>query len=253
MKKKIIIAAFTVAGLILLKFVFTYMYNEWVITRYDEEDYSENFSLLEMMNFTEQYIVYYNNGNVSYQLHNYDDAIQYYEQALEKDPPEGKECPIRINLALAKLGLLDKDCFSEKKIENTIALLQDCLHILSEDGCATDDGNGHDNRAQRLYDEIKELLQQAEEEQQKQQQQQQNDPSDQSESSDESESNQQNSDQQGSDESNNMDQDQQRQSQIQSQMESMMQQANQNRQNERRKNEAQNKDWNWYYDEEPVW
>jgi len=186
MKKKIIIAAFTVVGLILFKFAFQFIYNEWVISKYEEQDYSENFNLLEMLNVNEPYIVYYNNGNVQYKLKNYKEAIKYYEQSLENNPPEGKECPIRINLALANLGLLKDDCFSEKEIDNTIAILKKCLEILSEDGCATDDGDGHDNRAQRLYDEIKELLEQAEQEKQEQEQQQSESSEDPSDSSDSS-------------------------------------------------------------------
>ena len=79
MKKKIIIAAFTVVGLILFKFAFTFIYNEWVISKYEEKDYSENFNLLEMFNFSEPYVVYYNNGNVKYQLKRYEEAIEYYE------------------------------------------------------------------------------------------------------------------------------------------------------------------------------
>ncbi|MBR6849144.1 MAG: tetratricopeptide repeat protein [Lachnospiraceae bacterium] len=124
MKKKIIIVAFTLVGLILSKFAFTFVYNEWVISKYEEKDYSENFSLLEMLNITEPYIVFYNNGNVQYQLKNYEEAIRYYEEALKKDPPEGKECPVRINLALAKLGLLGNDCFSRENIDDTIELLK---------------------------------------------------------------------------------------------------------------------------------
>ena len=64
-KKTIIYIAFSVLGLVLLKFAFTYFYNEWVISKYNDGYYKENFTLLENMNFTERYIVYYNNGNVS--------------------------------------------------------------------------------------------------------------------------------------------------------------------------------------------
>ncbi len=243
MKKKIIIAAFTLVGLILSKFAFTFVYNEWVISKYEEKDYSENFSLLEMLNITEPYIVFYNNGNVQYQLKNYEEAIRYYEEALEKDPPEGKECPVRINLALAKLGLLGNDCFSRENIDDTIELLEECLEILSEEECATDDGDGHDNRAQRLYDEIKELLEQAQQEKQKQEE-----SSDSSESSESSESS---SDGDGETTQETGSGDGGRQSQLESQLQSQMESAARVRETQRRQNESN--EWNWYYDEEPVW
>lgn len=248
MKKKIIIAAFTVVGLILFKFAFTFIYNEWVISKYEEKDYSENFNLLEMFNFSEPYVVYYNNGNVKYQLKRYEEAIEYYEEALEKNPPEGKECPVRINLALAKLALLDKDCFSRDKIDDTIETLEECLDILSEEGCATEDGDGHDNRAQRLYDEIKELLEQAQQEKEQQESESESESSESSESSDGGESGE-------SSESSESGQngDGGRQSQLESQLQSQMESANAQRQEDRRRSDSDGQDWNWYYDEEPVW
>ena len=173
MRKTIIITVYVILGLLLFKFAFTYGYNEWVISKYEDGDYSENFSLLEVFNFTEPYIVYYNNGNVMYQKMDYEAAIEYYEQALDENPPEGKECPIRINLALAKLKLLGDDYLTPEKIEDTIDLLEECLDILSEEDCANEDDDGHDNRAQRLYNEIKEMLDQAQQEQEQQQQEQQ--------------------------------------------------------------------------------
>ncbi len=274
MKKNIIIICYSVVLVVLFKLAFTFGYNEWVISKYEEEDYSENFSLLEMFNVNEPYIVYYNNGNVMYQRKDYEAAIDYYETALANNPPEGKECPIRINLALAKLALLEDDWLSEEKIEDSIELLEECLDILSEDGCATEDGDGHDNRAQRLYDEIKELLDQAEQEQQqqeesKQQESQQN--SDDSNNSDSSNNSDQsnNSDEtsEGSDGSGNSDDEEskrasesereasesQRQDEIESEMSQRMDKSNDQRQEERKQNIQQGEEWNWNYDDQEVW
>ena len=161
MIKRIIITSYVIVGLVLFKFAFTYGYNEWVKSKYEKGDYTENYNLLEVANFNEPYIVYYNNGNVSYQRQDYEVAIEYFETALTKNPPEEKECLIRINLVLSKLALLGEDAFAKENIDDTIELLQECLDILSEKGCATDEGDGHNNRAQRLYDEIKEMLEQA--------------------------------------------------------------------------------------------
>ncbi len=264
MKKSITIAAYTIVLLLLFKFAFTYGYNEWVISKYEDGDYSENFSLLEVFNFTEPYIVYYNNGNVMYQKMDYEAAIEYYEQALDENPPEGKECPIRINLALAKLKLLGEDYLTPEKIEDTIDLLEECLDILSEEDCANEDDDGHDNRAQRLYNEIKEMLDQAQQEQeqqqqeqQQQQQQQQQDPSDpNSDPSDDpngdpSEPSDDPNGQGGSKEE--QEKKEQRQQEIEDEMDKRMENSNDQRQEERKKSQAQNEDWNWYYDEMPVW
>ena len=269
MKKRIMIAAYTIVALLLIKFAFTYWYNEWVISKYEEGDYTENFSLLEAFNFTERYIVYYNNGNVMYQNKDYEAAIEYYEQALEEDPPEGKECPIRINLALAKLQLLGEDYLTEEKIDKTIKILKDCLDILSEEDCANDDGDGHDNRAQRLYDEIKEMLEQAQQEKEQQekekeeqeQQQQQQDPN-QDPNGDPNDPNNQNQDPNGGNEEDEEDkkkaQEEQekkekRQQEIEDEMDKRMDKSNDQRQEERKKSQAQDEEWNWYYDEIPVW
>lgn len=283
MIKRIIIASYVLIGLVLFKFAFSYGYNEWVNGKYEEGDYTENYNLLEVANINEPYIVYYNNGNVMYQRQDYELAIEYFEKALTKNPPEEKECLVRINLVLSKLALLGEDAFSPEKIEDTIELLEECLNILSEKGCATDEGDGHNNRAQRLYDEIKEMLDQAKQEQQQQQQQQsdsdQSDSSNQSESSDPSDgSNQSESSDpsdgsnqsESSDPSDGSDQSQQdeeeskrqseeeskkeqRQSEIEDELEKRMSDSNDQRQEERKKSRSADEDWNWNYDEVPVW
>ena len=242
MRKTIIITVYVILGLLLFKFAFTYGYNEWVISKYEEEDYSENFALLEVMNVNEPYIVYYNNGNVMYQRMDYEAAVDYYVQALEHNPPEGKECAIRINLALTKLEFLGDDFMMPQNIDKSIELLEECLDILSEDDCANDEGTGHNNRAQRLYNEIKDLLEQL-----KKEKEQQETDSNQSQSG-QGESSQDPSESQSQSESI-----EQRQSEIEDEMERKMSSANDQRQQERKENQENAEDWNWYYDDHPVW
>ncbi len=262
MRKTVIITVYVILGLLLFKFAFTYGYNEWVISKYEEEDYSENFALLEVMNVNEPYIVYYNNGNVMYKRMDYDAALDYYQQALEHNPPNGKECAIRINLALTKLEFLGDDFRMPQNIDQSIELLEECLDILSEDDCANDDGDGHNNRAQRLYNEIKDLLEDLKKE--KEEQQNQSDPSDSSDSSDPSDSNnqsdsnqsqsgQQESTQDPSESQSQSESLEQRQSEIEDEMERKMSSANDQRQQERKENQENAEDWNWYYDDQPVW
>lgn len=257
MRKTIIIVAYVVLGLLLFKFAFTYGYNEWVISKYEDEDYSENFALLEVMNVSEPYIVYYNNGNVMYQRMDYEAALDYYEQALEHNPPEGKECAIRINMALTKLKFLAEDYTNPEKIDESMKILNDCLKILSEDGCANKNGDGHNNRAQRLYDEIKDMLDHLEDEKEKQE-------SEQESRQQQSDSNQSDTDGSGGQavnqptmspqESQSQSESQeQRQQEIEDELQSKMDSANGQRQQERRQNQENMEDWNWYYDDTPVW
>ncbi len=244
MRKTVIYIAFTVLGLVLLKFSFTYFYNEWVISKYKDGYYKENFSLLETMNFTERYIVYYNNGNVYYKQRDYAEAIKNYEIALELDPPEedDRDCQIRINLALAKLAMLPEEVEDKEALDERIEVLKECLDILSEHECATDDGDGHNNRAQRLYDEIKQMLEEAEQQKESQ-----------SESSDESDSQNDTNDSSGNTNPDGRGADESRQSQMQSELKDRMSRANSERADQRRKAQGQAQDWNWYYDEDPVW
>lgn len=258
MRKTIIITVYVILGLLLFKFAFTYGYNEWVISKYEEEDYSENFALLEVMNVNEPYIVYYNNGNVMYKRMDYEAAEDYYIQALEHNPPEGKECSVRINLALTKLEFLGDDFMLPQNIDKSIELLEECLDILSEDDCANDEGNGHNNRAQRLYNEIKDLLEELKKEKEEQEQ---SDPSDTSDSSDSANQSDSNQNQSGQDESSQDPAEsqsqseslEQRQSEIEDEMERKMSSANDQRQQERKENQENAEDWNWYYDDHPVW
>lgn len=258
MRKTIIIVAYVVLGLLLFKFAFTYGYNEWVISKYEEEDYSENFALLEVMNVSEPYIVYYNNGNVMYQRMDYEAALDYYKQALEHNPPEGKECAIRINMALTMLKFLPEDYANPEKIDDSIKLLEDCLDVLSEDDCANEYGNGHNNRAQRLYDEIKDILDHLrdEKEQQESEQSQQDSQQQQSDQTDTNQSGGQDGSQTTMDPQESMEQSQSqesRQQEIEDELESKMDSANGQRQQERNRNQENMEDWNWYYDDHPVW
>ena len=106
------------------------------------------------------YIVHYNNGNRYYRQYSYGRAIEQYEKALEQVIPEGKECRIRINLALAMLGLLGPDYAQPEQIENSIMVLEEARWELLAQDCATDAGTGHSEEAEQLKEEIDKMLKQ---------------------------------------------------------------------------------------------
>ena len=106
------------------------------------------------------YIVHYNNGNRYYRQYSYGKAIEQYGKALEQVIPEGKECRIRINLALAMLGLLGPDYAQPEQIENSIMVLEEARWELLAQDCATDAGTGHSEEAEQLKEEIDKMLKQ---------------------------------------------------------------------------------------------
>ena len=128
-------------------------------------DYSKEQVLLKL-NFPESYVPYYNIGNGAFQNGEYDIAIACYTNALNcTGIPEEKECAIRINLALALLRKIDPTKITtEKRIQNTLAQLYAARNILCEKGCAhMDDEDGHNPIAQKLKDEIDEMIRELEE------------------------------------------------------------------------------------------
>lgn len=163
MKSRIIIAVYIVAFLAGAKLTFSYVYNEIIIDKYNEADYDVNTDPLLVANVTESYIAYYNQGNIYYKKTQYDKAIEQYKKALEYDIDKEKECEVRINLALAMIKTLPEEYDNEENIENTIKVLKEAKEVLLEKECAKNDGDGHSEDAQKLKEEIDELLKQLEE------------------------------------------------------------------------------------------
>lgn len=112
-----------------------------------------------------RYIFYYNKGNRLYERFDYVGAIEQYENALDAFPPHFKECSIRVNLALAMIHNMGPDFAAPENVENSIATLMEARDILLEDGCATEEGDGHSEPAQQLKEEIDKLLEQLQQQQ----------------------------------------------------------------------------------------
>ena len=125
---------------------------------------------LTSLNIPDGYVVWYNIGNYHFEKGDYEEAENDYYRAIECGIPYEKECPVKVNLALAMINQLSEeewDAFFESKdtgessaqartVEKTLVTARS---ILIEDGCAHEnDEDGHYEDAQILKDEIDELL-----------------------------------------------------------------------------------------------
>lgn len=146
--------------LIASRLLFTYVYNEFVIGKYNDGDYDINMKPGMICNWIQPYIAHYNAGNIYYQNGDYEDAIDEYKLAMDKEPKRNHKCDIRINLALAMLKTLPEDYSSEENRESTIELLTKAREVLIEDECAKDKEAGHSEEATKLREEIDAMLNQ---------------------------------------------------------------------------------------------
>lgn len=167
MKKKIFTFLEVLLLLILIKLVATFIINEIFIQNYEKGKYNINsIKILSVMNFPEGYIYHYNKGNILYKNEKYTEAIEEYYKALERNPPEKKECQIRINLALARLQALRDNEDSEEDKNKNIDILKSARNILCEKGCAGEkENNGHSEEAEKLKADIDRKLKELEENQ----------------------------------------------------------------------------------------
>ena len=141
MKKKIFIILYVFLILVCGRQLLNYFYNKHIVEEYLAGNYTVNENLLLSLNIIEPYIAYYNNGNILYKNHLYEEAIEAYEDALScPGIPERRECSIRINLALAKIALLPDDYDARANINDSLDILYDARNILIEGGCANEDG-----------------------------------------------------------------------------------------------------------------
>ena len=104
------------------------------------------------------YTMHYNIANMYCRPLTYDKALEHYQKALEKEIPEGKECRIRINLALTMVKVLGPDYAEPDQIDSSIKILEGAKNYLLAENCATEDGTGHSEVAEQLKEEIEKIL-----------------------------------------------------------------------------------------------
>ena len=183
-KKKRYVSVFTWAAILLagvatllcaLFFVLGYCMNAYYVSEASKGKYHPEMEKFFMnFHFPNEYIIWYNIGNYYFDEEEYEEAEEYYLKAIECGIPYEKECPVKVNLALAMMGQLSDDEWDEffysispelmsasaRKVEKT---LKEAIEVLTEDGCAAEDEDeeGHNEEAQQLKEEIEELLENA--------------------------------------------------------------------------------------------
>lgn len=135
--------------------------NHSFISQYNKKVYAaEKEQALLVMNVPESYLPYYNLGNAAYKNGDYNSAIAYYNQALQLNPPKGRECDIRINLALSMVYTIDFNHLdSQDKINTALIILYKARDVLLEKGCAAENPeDAHNATAQQLKEDIDKLI-----------------------------------------------------------------------------------------------
>ena len=164
-KKKIILMIIRIFAIILVVGALV-IFGRLIVNKSFLKNYSKRSytimpeAMLKYAPIGENYIVYYNLGNVAYKKNDYDEAIRNYNKALKNNPTEEDECKIRINLALAmchKIKFNEIDKKDKNSVELAIDQLTKARNVLTEKGCASegvDTDNGHSKDAEKLKHDI---------------------------------------------------------------------------------------------------
>ena len=158
MKKALKITLIIVLA-ILLKFIYTFVANEIIISNFNKKIYNNLLiKSLYILNFPQSYIVYYNDGNLLYNQGKFDKAIDKYKSSISKNPPQDRICDIRVNLSLAMIKNINS--IDAKEVYN---ILEEAKNNLYNDNCASKtDDSGRSKEAEQLEEEIKKLQEQIE-------------------------------------------------------------------------------------------
>ena len=152
--KKILKIIFIILLIILIKFIYSFTINEIIIFNYNKKIYNTSLiKTLYILNFNQPYIAYYNEGNILYNKENYKEAINKYNKAISKNPPQDKVCDVRINLSLSIIKNITSNDY--KTVYNE---LEKAKNNLYNNNCANPiDNSGYSPDAEKLEEEIKDL------------------------------------------------------------------------------------------------
>lgn len=156
MKRKILVAIYTILILLTIKLLYNTTVNSILVEKYNKGQYSENSAkLLGYANFLQGYVANYNYGNILYQNGKYEEAIKKYKKALKGIIPKNKECNIRINYALAICKTVQVNESNQQSITEAIKKYESAIDVLTKKGCANkENNNGHNPKAEQLKKDI---------------------------------------------------------------------------------------------------
>ncbi len=158
MAKRIIAGLWIVLALLLGVLLLADVSNRNFISNFNSGIYEQN--PLGFLGFWEPHVNHYNRGNLYYSLGDYERAIEEYQEALSTVSGKPYDCMTRINYALSLVVPLDLENVTEDNVDEILAVLYEARDILCENGCAkpNSDHGGHDSDAQKLKNEIDELI-----------------------------------------------------------------------------------------------
>ena len=156
-------AALLLAGGLLL--LLRSLVNGMFLKGYENGNYAEYpEKLLLPLRAGDDDIVSYNLGDAAYRREEYETAARYFASALERIPGEGRDCGVRINLALSTLHAFPFDTLDTGDAEQrdrALRTLYAARSVLTENGCAeenADSFNGHSREAEKLKQDIDEMI-----------------------------------------------------------------------------------------------
>ena len=139
--------------------------NHRFVKAYDNGEYLTQIEeMLTGINAPESYLPYYNMGNVAFENTDYNSAVGYYTKALSLFPVGHKECDVRINLALSMCYSIDfQHLESQERIDTALLILYKARDVLLENGWANEDPElAKDAEAQKLKEDIDEMIEKLE-------------------------------------------------------------------------------------------
>ncbi|MCQ2516485.1 MAG: tetratricopeptide repeat protein [Saccharofermentans sp.] len=158
MAKRIIAGLWIVLVLLLGVLLFADISNRNFISNFNNGIYEQN--RFGFLGFWEPHVNHYNRGNLYYSLGDYERAIEEYQEALSTVNGKPYDCMTRINYALSLVVPLDLENVNEDNVDDILAVLYEARDILCENDCAREnsDHGGHDSDAQKLKNQIDELI-----------------------------------------------------------------------------------------------
>lgn len=162
---------------------------EVYVADWESDPGSQQPVMLEAVNFPVPEVVSYNSGVYEFEHGDYKAASNDFKnayRAMGGHDGSGRECDARVNYALSLVTPVNVDAIAadpdlqsrEQRTNDAIVVLTQARNALTEEGCASDDGDPHDADAEQLKEDIDRALdklerQQRQDRQEEQQQQQQ--------------------------------------------------------------------------------